>query len=432
MSRHGNIIVEQGEDAGKQFAIPPEGGRVGRSSKNDITLVDAMLSRHHCRLFFKDDGLWITDLGSANETLLNGKAITESALHRGDQITIGDTVLKVDKDGRSNTIRGIASGASAVDLGFNGAKVPPSANRRIGLGPLLTIFSIVIALAAGGFILKTLNNRPPPPTPTPAKEPKTDLTLTVNYEKVEASKNNIFYYHFELTPNRMLSIAIDDLENNRSVRKEKQVAPDLVTGLAEFLRDAGFFDLDAEYSGVNPDVLEQRNIMITIGRDTQQVRITNRVEPDIFAMVREKLEHFGRVELGLWAIQFSTQKLLKMSEEAYLLGKKLYAERMVALGNLAAAIKSLNEAEWYLETVEENPDYYDDILTVRSTCETALEKRYDELNFEAERAIRLREWQSAASKLRVLLELIPSREDPRHQEVRKKLIEVEARLDALK
>jgi len=91
-----HLIVDQGPNKGKNISVPSEGIRLGRSSKNDIVLEDPLLSRHHCRLFFKPgEGLWITDLGSANGTVVNGATVTEIRIRPGDTVTIGDTVLKV-------------------------------------------------------------------------------------------------------------------------------------------------------------------------------------------------------------------------------------------------------------------------------------------------------------------------------------------------
>jgi len=429
-----HILVEEGGSAGEQLTIPPEGARLGRSSKNDISLIDPLLSRHHCRIFFKDGGLWITDLGSANETLLNDVHVDEAPIYRGNRITIGDTVLKVINDGRPASAD--ASNDSLVDLGLNNGIFSSANNTRktkkIGLGSLLMVLFVVVAVAVAGFILKSMTCATPQSTTTIAVEPKKDTTLTVDYEKVEASADNIFYYHLKLTPAGMISITIDDLQNNRSVRKEKSVDPALIEGLAEFLDRSGFFGLNELYEGVNPQILEQHTISLTIGSKTKQTTIVNRVQPDLFAVVREKLEDFGRVELGLWAIEFSTEKLIEMSNNSYLLGKKLYAERLIALGNLAAAINSFKEAEWYLETVEEKPDFYADIMASRRTCINDLNQQYEDHNFQTERAIRLREWNTAAEELRILLELIPDREDSRHKDARKKLVEVDARLEAIK
>jgi len=428
MKEQYHIFVEEGGSAGKKIVIPDTGARLGRSSKNDVSLVDPLLSRHHCRIFFKEGGLWITDLGSANETLLNGVKIDEAPIYRGNRIMIGDTVLTVVNDGRPEKQDGPGK---MVDLGLNSSPSKESAadKKKIGTGPLLTILLVVIAIAIAGFIIKGTGKKQQPQKAAVVTAPKEDITLAVDYEKVEASAENIFYYHLKISPDRVLSIEIDDLENNRSVREEKQVDQKLIDDLTEFIDQSGFFDLSKEYNGVNPHVMNQRKISITIGNKTTSAAVLNRVEPNVFESVRNKLEDFGQVELGIWAIQFSTEKLTEMANDAYLLGKKLYAERMISLGNLSAAIKSFKEAEWYLETVEEKPEFYADILSSRRICKEELNRNYEEHNFQTERLIRLREWDSAAAELRILLELIPDREDPRNREASKKLIEVDARTE---
>jgi len=142
----------------------------------------------------------------------------------------------------------------------------------------------------------------------------------------------------------------------------------------------------------------------------------------------EKLEDFGRVELGLRSLQYSPEKLQEMARDAFLNGKKLYEEREIAYGNLASAIKSFNEAELYLETVDPKPDFYAEILTARKDCQQELEQRFNNEDFLAERAIKLKAWEEAARALRVILDMIPDRDDPRNVESRKKLLEVENRL----
>jgi len=431
MKEQYHIIVEEGSEAGMKITIPENGARLGRSSKNDFSLVDPLLSRHHCRIFFKDGGLWITDLGSANETFINDEKIDEAPIHRDDLITIGDTVLRVVDDGRPQ-IQITTPAETIVDLGLNSSpgEMQGANGKKANLTPLLTALFAVIIIAGAGMIMKKMISKPAPAIKVPtATEQKKDQTLTVDYEKIEASPENIFYYHLTITPDGVLAISIDDLQNNRSVREEKRVDKGLIEDLTDFLEQSGFFDLHDSYEGINPKTLDQYTIGITVGKQSKQVTISNRIEPDIFMRVREKLEDFGQVELGIWAIQFSTEKLLEMANNAYLLGKKQYAERMVAMGNLAAAIKSFKEAEWYLETVEQKPDFYADILASKRACTEELDKNYEEHNFRTERAIRLREWRTAASELRKLLELIPDRTDKRNIDARKKLEEVDARME---
>ena len=65
---------------------------IGRESKNDIAVRDVNASRTHAELRFEPQGVWtITDLGSTNGTLVNGREVATQPLSEGDRITIGMT-----------------------------------------------------------------------------------------------------------------------------------------------------------------------------------------------------------------------------------------------------------------------------------------------------------------------------------------------------
>ncbi len=65
---------------------------IGRESKNDIAVHDVNASRTHAELRFEPQGIWtITDLGSTNGTLVNGREVATQPLSEGDRITIGMT-----------------------------------------------------------------------------------------------------------------------------------------------------------------------------------------------------------------------------------------------------------------------------------------------------------------------------------------------------
>jgi serine phosphatase RsbU (regulator of sigma subunit) len=69
---------------------------IGRTESADIAVADASVSRRHARLFCLDDGWFVEDLGSRNGTQLNGKPVRNPlAIGAGDQIRVGDTVLRV-------------------------------------------------------------------------------------------------------------------------------------------------------------------------------------------------------------------------------------------------------------------------------------------------------------------------------------------------
>lgn len=422
------LLVVQGPYSGKTFPVSPDGVRIGRIAKNDIMLDDPLVSRFHCRLYTKAEGtLWIADLGSSNQTLLNGKPVQESRLSPGDRITVGDSVLQVQAGApEAAAAGGIADQAAAVDLGLAADRAPrpgPGVSRTslVILGALLLVLATGIVLLALRTPRKT-SARPPPPV---------QKTLEIEYEKVQASTNGIFRYWLQVTPDRKIVVEIDNTEKTH-VREEGVVKEELLQDLSSFIQQSGFFALADEYTGSAPNLLERSEISVVIGRRTQRVRVANHVEPPVFKAMREKIEEFGKVELGIWAIQYTPDRLLAMARDAYVLARKLYNEREVAYGNLAQAMRSYKDAEFCLRTVEPKPDYYPEVLTGMSVCEEELEKRYNNQNFLATRAINLKAWEDAARELRVIIEMIPDSADPRVQEARRKLLEVENRMSKRK
>jgi hypothetical protein len=122
------------------------------------------------------------------------------------------------------------------------------------------------------------------------------------------------------------------------------------------------------------------------------------------------------------------ERLRTEAQNAYLRGLKLAEEREVREDNLFKAIQSFQSAEWYLETLDPKPDYFADAITQRKACEHDLQERIANLDFLAERAIKLRDWTEAARQLRLICALMPDRMDERNQRAMRKLLEVERHL----
>ena len=94
-----NFIIQEGPEKGREIVIPQDGARIGRATENDINISDAAMSRFQCRMYYRNDFLHIMDLGSTNETLVNNKPVSDQALRYGDEVLIGESVLKVVNDG---------------------------------------------------------------------------------------------------------------------------------------------------------------------------------------------------------------------------------------------------------------------------------------------------------------------------------------------
>jgi len=96
----GRLVVVNGPTAGDWVAL---GKRViiGRSSRCDLTLPAKMVSRTHAEIVLADGSYLLRDLGSVNGTFVNGRLVSKTILHHGDQIGLGDTTVRVHLRGQT-------------------------------------------------------------------------------------------------------------------------------------------------------------------------------------------------------------------------------------------------------------------------------------------------------------------------------------------
>ncbi len=94
---------------GKVIVLADEPITIGRDPGNSVVLQEQNVSRAHCRIEFKDDSFILRDLGSHNQTRVNGEAALEHKLENGDQIFVGSCVFQFvltdsANSGRDNTV----------------------------------------------------------------------------------------------------------------------------------------------------------------------------------------------------------------------------------------------------------------------------------------------------------------------------------------
>jgi pSer/pThr/pTyr-binding forkhead associated (FHA) protein len=92
----GWVLTSTGEES-TVFRVPVGAVKtVGRATRADFILDEALVSRVHCRLVAdKSDQLVVEDLESTNGTLVNGQIVTRHVLKAGDRLTIGKTEFEV-------------------------------------------------------------------------------------------------------------------------------------------------------------------------------------------------------------------------------------------------------------------------------------------------------------------------------------------------
>jgi hypothetical protein len=69
---------------------------VGRHPSCDVVVADETVSRRHAQLTFRDGGWVLQDLQSKNGTRLNGQYVGRCRLRPGDQLGLGQQLLRVD------------------------------------------------------------------------------------------------------------------------------------------------------------------------------------------------------------------------------------------------------------------------------------------------------------------------------------------------
>ena len=424
------LLVANGELAGRRYSVGPGGLRLGRSSSNDIHINDEELSRNHCLFEVSGEtGLRVMDLASANGTLLNGQLIgvDPQPLRSGDVIEVGKTMVKVVGDGNEPT--------KSIDLGLGSSAVSaqPGRRRRSPLVGALWGVAVVALLAAIGVALFV-----PRMDETPLAQPVADEKPVVRelyYEKVEANSEGIFRYALNLSEDGTLSVSVDDVpKNDRRFTKSEPLGEAGRVELNDILAFERMCDLDREYAGPesDPPTLDSWELRVVYSTRALSVRIVNAQEPEAFRAVREKLETFSKNQLGVWAIQYSREKLVALAEESVALGRAKWEDRDVNHGNLSAAVSAYREALFYLETVNPKPDCAAVARQGLEMAKSELDRRYGDQRFAVDKAINQGLWEDARRELAVLLEMVPDRNDDRHREAAAKIVDVERRMKGRK
>jgi pSer/pThr/pTyr-binding forkhead associated (FHA) protein len=90
------VVLAPVERKGQEFHLGEE-LTVGRAGGCGVSLPDdTFVSQLHARVFRRDGGLYVEDLGSTNGTYLNKKKVTAAVpMRKGDKLQIGRTTMEV-------------------------------------------------------------------------------------------------------------------------------------------------------------------------------------------------------------------------------------------------------------------------------------------------------------------------------------------------
>lgn len=431
MLKRPELLIVSGDQKGKVYPVAGSCVRLGRSSSNDIKILDEELSRNHCLFELKGDSLLtVTDLASANGTYLNGKQIGGDPveLKDGDMIEVGTTKLKVVLDPPK---------AETVDLGLEKSSdvdEPEKTNPSRKKSPYIWVFrlsAVVLAsFAAYLFMFSPEKAENEKIAVIPQKE-QDNRIIEVSYKVVDADSSGIYVYEMKTDSAGNMTVKIDDVPvENRHHVKTKQMSLEAQKELGRILDLSKLREFEKQYVGVqpNPPELKKYYLKVVYSADVYEVLVENAPEPEAFARLRKELEAFSKSELGIWAIQYSREKLLELAEESVAVAEAKWEDRSVQYGNLYDSITAYQEAIFYLETLNPKPDCYEKARAGLDRSKQEMEKVYSEQRFKADRALNLGQWESAVRELRILMEMVPDRRDQRNRDASEKLLSAEKSL----
>jgi len=436
------LEVLTGEFKGRRYEVKAGGIKLGRSSSNDIFIPDPELSRSHCIFEPLDSGaVKVTDLASANGTLVNGEEIGSRTveLKPGDIVEAGDIKLMLaggDKPKppvRPDKPPVLIPEADARDGVPAGAPRGDGKKPKLDLRSLLWGGTVLVLLAALVTVMVVpVDQIEEAGDAEPVAEiagPRGELK-SFDYELVDADSNGIFRF-FLTFRGGVLAVEIDEVgKEPRHVTKSKRLSDVSVGTLADLFAAAGLEKLAREYAGPDsePPVLKSCSVEYTLDGRTRQVAAINTPAPEALRQFREKLETFAKNELSIWALEYSADKLLEMAHSAAQSARTKYEDRDVRYGNLHDAIRNFEEALVYLDTVNPKPVEYARYQEELRIARNELDLRYREVSFQAAKAQQLQDWEAAREQLGIVLDMLVDRDDERYRQAAEALNDIEKRL----
>ena len=96
MGKFGTLRVMSGNDQGKVIELNRPTTSVGRGADQMLVIADIAVSRRHVQIQMTSTGYRLQDMGSPNGTMVNGKRVNEVQLMDGDQIELGNSLLRFE------------------------------------------------------------------------------------------------------------------------------------------------------------------------------------------------------------------------------------------------------------------------------------------------------------------------------------------------
>ena len=89
------LVMIRGDFIGQVYELENDVTMIGRSDDVDLVVSDASISRRHAMIVRREDGFFLSDLGSTNGSFVNKEAVADPLpLSEGDKVAVGHVVFK--------------------------------------------------------------------------------------------------------------------------------------------------------------------------------------------------------------------------------------------------------------------------------------------------------------------------------------------------
>jgi serine phosphatase RsbU (regulator of sigma subunit)/pSer/pThr/pTyr-binding forkhead associated (FHA) protein len=315
---------------------------IGRSARNDLCVEDPFASRLHAEVRRRGDGFWISDLGSANGTMLNGARLSAPAqLGDRDIIRIGETEIEYSERADTAPARGRTS------ILYSDSSMAPTPEATITAASRNSAANLLSSL-------DTSQRTQITSTPTPTQFVQDDTLAVISRVSVELLKPlsldetlmKVLECVFEVVPAdrgyvMLLEISEDDPQatpelvckamKSRSLANDSSLDVQLSRSISEQVLGQGVSVLTSD-AQQDPRFQERRSIMLSGLRSVMAVplAVEGRVSGMIYVDNPFHINRFTERDLqlltliaGVAAIRIENMRLLEGQQEQKRLANEL-------------------------------------------------------------------------------------------------------------
>ncbi|MDY6862868.1 MAG: FHA domain-containing protein [Thermodesulfobacteriota bacterium] len=361
----------------------------GRTGPNDVIINDRKVSRQHAKIEFKGNIPLLRDLGSQNGTIVNGNKIEEKELKSGDRIKIGDTQFQFTLHGSSLegplSLESLTGGEGIIK------NFPQLIKNPIIAGSLGIICIIILCLSL--FLKKESVDKAPVkdisniPIPLPAQ----DIYGNCKQDRTHKDKV-IFTFKGKTDHKAFLTYTIGGIEK----------------------KDEVVISLNGEVIGNSPVASGWKEVK-DIKLPWKQIDSSM----DNLLVFDNTLNPPEDESWGLTEVSIKWKKLLKCNltraKESFGLARRKYKDKSISYPNLYNSIKAYTDSLDYMENCSEKPDFYKEAMEGLSMASLELEKEYQKHLFNAQKAFKLKDYETAVNEYKIIMSMIPDTNDSRYQ-----------------